>query len=435
MLDQSRLAVAQLRDSIERDEQNRTDPLRRQQLWNAAQWEDKLARLRAEEDSRDTAALELIEQRAQDRDAQARLEQDLAQALDADVAWLQECDSELHRLSNGWGLLDPGDRRVEELGRHRYLVRLRLLDRQVLRAQVILYSYERHRRAYGRVSEHAWATTWGALQSAWAEQDTFLNQTQTDSQLLLDQRRSWLHGLSAYQEATLATGSAGVDTNALRWDMSQVAQAINFYDPPRAPAGSAGGGGLGAIIAVVVVGLFLAMLLRGGAASAPSPQPAPLAPVTPGQGGALSSSEQQPSIAALVPAAQAVDLLLRGNELQRAGQCAEAVPVFEQAIAADPVLSSTYSFLAFCLFELGRIDEAIARWEEATARNPADADALAGLGMALYLRGEQGAGQDRYREAVAIDARYADEGFLRGEARWNEASVVASRPLRGAQAP
>lgn len=126
----------------------------------------------------------------------------------------------------------------------------------------------------------------------------------------------------------------------------------------------------------------------------------------------------------------AADLISHGSALQFAGACADAIPLYEQAIALEPGFSNVYAVLALCLYDQGRIDEAIARWQEALQRDLQSPDALAGLGTALYIQGQQEAGLALYRQAVDLDPRYADEAFLREDSFWGGSAIFDSRVLR-----
>jgi len=131
----------------------------------------------------------------------------------------------------------------------------------------------------------------------------------------------------------------------------------------------------------------------------------------------------------------AADLIAAGGARQFDGACAEAIPLYEQAIATDPGFSNVYALLALCLYDQGRVDAAITRWQETLQRDPLSPDALAGLGTALYRQGQQEAGLAHYRQAVALDLRYADELFLRADSLWGAPAIFDSRVLRAQLLP
>lgn len=146
------------------------------------------------------------------------------------------------------------------------------------------------------------------------------------------------------------------------------------------------------------------------ATAEPSPTPQPLigdmqpvvtpAPATPQPliGNAQSMATPVPLVGVVVlqdSAVVAANLIVRGSALQFAGACADAIPLYEQAIAADPSFSNVYALLGLCLYDQGRVDAAIARWQEALQRDPQSPDALAGLGTALYQQGQRDAGLAR----------------------------------------
>jgi len=146
-------------------------------------------------------------------------------------------------------------------------------------------------------------------------------------------------------------------------------------------------------------------------------------------------SAQLIGVAAPIAPAVAADLIAAGAASQYAGACAEAIPLYEQAISADPGFSNVYALLALWLYDQGRIDDALVRWREALQRDPQAPDALAGLGTALYRQGEQAAGLEFYRQAVVVDSRYADELFLRTDSLWGGPAIFDSRTLRAQLAP
>lgn len=172
----------------------------------------------------------------------------------------------------------------------------------------------------------------------------------------------------------------------------------------------------------------------------PTPTASPVPPATPQPliGTTQPVVTPEPLVAAAIPhgsAVAAADLIAAGGAQHFAGACAEAIPLYEQAIATDPGFSNVYNLLALCLYDQGRIDAAMTRWQEALQRDPLSPDALAGLGTALYRQGQQEAGLARYRQAVALDPRYADETFLRADSLWSAPAILDSRALRSQLLP
>jgi tetratricopeptide (TPR) repeat protein len=135
------------------------------------------------------------------------------------------------------------------------------------------------------------------------------------------------------------------------------------------------------------------------------------------------------------PSVAAAELIVAGSALQFAGACAEAIPLFEQAIAIDPNFANVYALLGLCYYEQGHLDAAIIRWEEALRRDPLSPDALAGLGTALYRQGQHEAGLELYRQAVAVDPGFGNETYLRVERFWSGPAIFDSRVLRAVLAP
>lgn len=174
------------------------------------------------------------------------------------------------------------------------------------------------------------------------------------------------------------------------------------------------------------------------ASPVPTTIPIPTAAPQPLIGSAQLIVTPEPLIAAAIPhghTVAAADLIAAGGARHFAGDCAEAITLYEQAIATDPGFSNVYALLALCLYDQGRIDAAITRWQEALQRDPLSPDALAGLGTALYRQGQQEAGLARYRQAVALDLRYADEMFLRADSLWTAPTILDSRALRSQLLP
>lgn len=428
-------AILQQRIAIDTAELQRALPMPRPSSWDGARWEQDLALLIDAERRRDAELQVEIDQAAYAREVQVGWEEWFAGEIEVGIAWLQDLDRRLYDLELMWGGFDPGDGRIAELTRHRWIVHGLLLARLVRRAEVALERCEYQRHAAGWLADGQWEQAWGSVQTAWAEQDASLEQTFGNRQMVNDERRFWLQRLYAYQLATLGTmGTGSVGASALRLHMGVVDDATKRYLPaPGVAAQQSGDGGWLAVLFVAVL-IIAGIALAGGRAQGGG-QPAPLVPITDDQDSAVPIEAAQPTLAALIPAAQAADLIVQGQELRRAGRCDEAAPIFEQAIATDPVMLDSYSALAFCLFDLGRVDEAIRRWDEALLHSPQDPEALAGLGMAHYVQGATDAGTARFREAVAIDPRFLDEGFLRGERGWSDGAIAASRPLREAIAP
>lgn len=450
MLDRERAAVEQA-------DKSRIDPAQ----WNATLWEEALSRLTSAIAQRDATMQQRIDQAPIGSSEQRRHAQDLREAIEADSAWLEARKSALETFSQDRRRFAPGTAAHTDLARHQELLDLHLAERPARRAEVLTENLARQQHHTGKPDAQQWKTVREELTRAWATQQRLFEQRRMDTEPLRRQRHAWLQRLAKMLQDALPKIPEGAQRSALLAQMQDVDNEIERYKPK--PLAAAAGSGAGALITILLLLLFAAAMAggarnedsRGGAppvfaappadlgsgGSGPVAPPAEAAPAPADQGSGAPPADmpsepiQPAAIDTLAPAAQASALILRGIELRRAGRCGEATGYFEQAIVLDPVFITSYTQLAFCLYELGRTDEAIQRWSETLRNSPSDPDALAGMGMALYTRGEHELGLARYREALAIDPRYGDETFLAAEQAWSENAVVASRPLRAPVAP
>lgn len=96
-----------------------------------------------------------------------------------------------------------------------------------------------------------------------------------------------------------------------------------------------------------------------------------------------------------------------GNILVQAGQPAEAIEQYDDAVRIDPHYTDAYFNAGNALMKLKRIPEAIAHYEEALRLVPNDAAVLNELGVALALTGRRDEAVERYEEALRIQPAFA----------------------------
>lgn len=237
-------------------------------------------------------------------------------------------------------------------------------------------------------------------------------------------RRSWAAPLSGAQSALrllvllIALGGCGREVRVSSFTASATAE-VAASGPGQAARG---------FVAT------MSTVIAPGSTTTPAPTTTavPTAAPQPLIGTVELVATPEPLVGEAIPRSPvaAADLIAAGGAQQFAGACAEAIPLYEQAIATDPGFSNVYALLALCLYDQGRVDAAITRWQEALQRDPLAPDALAGLGTALYRQGQQEEGLAHYSQAVLLDPRYADETFLRADSLWGAPAIFDSRVLR-----
>lgn len=80
--------------------------------------------------------------------------------------------------------------------------------------------------------------------------------------------------------------------------------------------------------------------------------------------------------------------LKRAIELQQAGDCAKAIPLYREYLKIHPSSPSVISNLGAALAHEGRYSEAIAEYTRSLAVQPGNPQALANLGLAYYKTGQ-----------------------------------------------
>ncbi len=109
-----------------------------------------------------------------------------------------------------------------------------------------------------------------------------------------------------------------------------------------------------------------------------------------------------------------------GVALANEGRPAEAVALYERALALAPEYAEAHNNLGVALVALGRTDEAIAHYREAVRIWPRFPRAYGNLGAALAMVGRTDEGIDRLEEAIRQDPDYA-------EAHRNLGAALAAR--------
>jgi tetratricopeptide (TPR) repeat protein len=136
-----------------------------------------------------------------------------------------------------------------------------------------------------------------------------------------------------------------------------------------------------------------------------------------------------------VPAGDAEMLLREGLRLAENGRPAEAVPLLQQAIQAQPDSAWAQHNVGVALAQVGRFDEAVAALEEALHLRPDYADACFNLGNALRELGRRDEAIERFHQALRLRPDHASAcnnlGLTLTEAGRAEEAV---EPLRRAVA-
>src|SRR5262245_21597135 len=97
----------------------------------------------------------------------------------------------------------------------------------------------------------------------------------------------------------------------------------------------------------------------------------------------------------------------RGWSFCREGRFADAVPVFREALRADPTFASAHLGLGVAYAGLGRIDDAIRAFEDALRARPGYAEAYYNLGVAYDKAGSLDEAVEAFRRAAAQKEGYA----------------------------
>ena len=132
-------------------------------------------------------------------------------------------------------------------------------------------------------------------------------------------------------------------------------------------------------------------------------------------------------------------LNLRGDCYRALGQYADAVGDYSDALALQPMDSSTYLSRALCYLELNECDLAESECAKVMSLQEPDAFLLTSMARVLARKGDHDAALDVFSEALEYDPTYPDARFYRGalwlelgkemEARTDLASIKAGAPF------
>ena len=416
---------AKLRALLLDSEQSRSDTRRRELFWEGGtRWQHCLDQLAQREHASDAEFQHEIDEARRGSETQIQLEAQWFANLEDDLAWYTQLLATLHRTENNWqNARSVSQQAQQELTNQIGQIAWRMLERRSIYHQLGIDMLERRRQRRGEINGKHWREHWDTLQSTFRQQDDAFGDTIPSS--VIEQRLAWAQRVYELQQETEQSWQqqTNVDWRGLRADMVTVANFINRLSPQ--PAGFGGVGvfaGIVVVIAVVIgIGGAIGKANTGSIASNVSaPLPAPT-------GAAIQ--------AAAMPVGDQKTLNQRGVDMLKQGRYDEAIAQFQTAYIADPTAYSAYEPLnnmAFCLYELARLEEATAKWRQALGIEPNSPDANAGLGLALYVAGQQDEGLNFYRKAVALQAGYLDEAYLRDTVFWSAHAIEASRPLREA---
>ncbi|MCC6194806.1 MAG: tetratricopeptide repeat protein [Burkholderiales bacterium] len=106
-------------------------------------------------------------------------------------------------------------------------------------------------------------------------------------------------------------------------------------------------------------------------------------------------------------ASSAVAIVTQAMAQLREERPAEALALFEQALAVEPHNADLLNHLASVLQGLGKIDEALARYTQAVELRPDSAPLWVNLGCAQLAGRQWGAAVAAFRRALVVDDRYA----------------------------
>src|SRR5688572_12163013 len=105
-----------------------------------------------------------------------------------------------------------------------------------------------------------------------------------------------------------------------------------------------------------------------------------------GLGDKAKAKQFEQALAAANPKVAAVNFYNQGAELFNAGKPAEALPVLEKALAADPENAKIHNLLGLCYVNTGNNAKAKEHFEKFVAMAPNDPEAAAAKEMLQYLK-------------------------------------------------
>ncbi|KPV53407.1 hypothetical protein SE17_09850 [Kouleothrix aurantiaca] len=426
------------RERVMEQERLRPSPRQFSALWESGQsWRHAFEELVGAERARDTLFEQLVEAAQGFEARRDRLQQWLG-GLKESLTWYGQLRNLLGKHQQKWNVDEQGRSLApNDLFNHQALLDIRIISCQVRLTLIELEYLEYRRRADGGLAETDWRRIFSDLQQALREQATTYRQwySQDMPEQFYAERLRWCERLSRIQRETfgLWVEHRNVDITNLRADMSALEHLMSAWRP--APIG--GGSPLPVLLGV---GVVIAVFIAFASSSGPSNNGVDLTPA-PERAQVSATRVQAAALPAVDPQTLNADrqtLNEEGKQLLKQGQCEEAIQHFQAAFDANPSTHEAYEPLdnmAFCLYELGRVDEAIAKWQQALAIEPNSPDANAGLGMALYASGRREEGIAYYRTAIQLKADYANEDWLRTAALWSDRAINDSRELRTVTMP
>ena len=92
-----------------------------------------------------------------------------------------------------------------------------------------------------------------------------------------------------------------------------------------------------------------------------------------------------------------------GATLSYAGNCPDAIPAFQRALALDPTVGIVYTDLGVCLMGLGRWEDARPVLEAALRAAPASPRAHNNLGVLAWRQGDPNGAKTHFQTALGLD--------------------------------
>jgi protein O-GlcNAc transferase len=127
-------------------------------------------------------------------------------------------------------------------------------------------------------------------------------------------------------------------------------------------------------------------------------------------------------------------LLNQAARLHQAGNLAEALVLYEEALSLNPNIPEALSNLALALKDLGQPDAAIARYQQALALKPNAPEILSNLGIVLRDQSRTNEAIDCYQKALALKPSYPAAlsnlgNALKDQGRFDEAITCYQQAL------
>lgn len=134
----------------------------------------------------------------------------------------------------------------------------------------------------------------------------------------------------------------------------------------------------------------------------PSP---PVAQHTSTPATALAQNKPQPPAfhnAAPSKLAEANSLYREGRQYADQQRFADAIPLFDQAIQANPRYAQAYNSRCYAYLRLKDYDKAVADCSQAIQFDPSYANAYQNRGVALHFKGDQAAANEDFKRVAAL---------------------------------